>query len=184
MEEEEREKQVFDDTLDFNAWQIKPDFPKKYSDIIGKDTVLSNINNTRDMEYIDTNLQQATYLNGMTVKVHIGYYFFVEGRNEPLFIESTNVGEAMNFLVKDQIILKMVKAYEEKKVFGKSVHHKLSRYYSRLALSRGIKGQAAKDLKTVRHEEEKTLLDLTNRENWNPFSKKSPSVWGGMEMQK
>jgi len=182
MEDEQVGGQLFNDTLDFNAWQLTPAFPEPYNKIIGKDAPLSNINNPRDMEHIDTNLRIATYLDGMTTKFFVGYQVYVKGSNEPIIIEETNPSKVID-LVNGEVV-SMTKLYDERKLFHKSVHNKLARAYVRMALSRGINGQAAKDLKTVRSEEQKQLMDLTNRGGWNPFGKKSPTAWGNYEMQK
>lgn len=183
MEEQGFDNQTFDDTLDFNAWQLTPAFPKPYREIIGKDAPLSNINNQRDMEHIDTNLRIATYLNGMSIKVPVGWAFITKEDDEPVVVEVDDRQEA-EYYVRDKKVVGVQRVYDQRNVFPKSCHNKLSRAYTRMALSRGINGQAAKDLKTVRQEESKQLIDLTNRGNWNPFRKKSPTHWSNYEMQK
>lgn len=175
--------QTFDDTLDFNAWQLTPAFPKPYRDIIGKDAPLSNINNQRDMEQIDTNLRIATYLSGMMIKVPVGWTFITKEDEEPILLE-VDTKEEGEYYLRGKTIIGVQRLYDERPMFTKSVHNKLSRAYTRMALSRGINGQAAKDLKTVRSEESKQLIDLTNRGGFNLFKKKSPTHWSNYEMQK
>lgn len=183
MDEEASNEKIFEDTLDFNAWQLTPAYPSKYSNIIGKDAPLSNISNQRDMEHIDTNLRIATYLSGIKAKYPVGYAVFLSEQKEPIILEETNIFNIYE-LFKEKTIVRLTKIYDEKKIFDKSIHNKLARAYTRMSLSRGINGQAAKDLKTVRSEENKQLIDLTNRNNFNPFSKKKPTAWGNYEMQK
>lgn len=181
-EAEEREKYrdlrdeqafLFDDDLGFNAWQLSPMFSKDYKELIGKDAVLGYYTkDRRDFNHIEQHLHSAVYLTKATFKQFVGYLLITDKNPDGLRIEVTDLDQVLRFVPDDHKITAIKKLYDERPIFTKSVHNKLSRAYTRMALTRGIGGQASRELRSRYMEKRHTLKDETQRKGLFPSFKR------------
>jgi hypothetical protein len=164
----------YEDDLSFNGWQLSPSFPKEYSSLINKDAALGVYSRDRkDFNFIEQHLALAVYLNKAVFKEHIGYKITTTENEDGYFIEIKNPEELKHYLPQGEKILSINKVMSEKPIFNKAKHNKLSRAYTRMILTRGLGGQAAKDLKTEYRKKEHTLRDETKRQGiFSSFGRK------------
>lgn len=172
---------TFDDELNFNAWQLSPAFPEPYRTMINKDAVLGFYrDNVGDLQFIEQNLQMGVYLSKTHYKQHVGWFFVTDKNKGGLSIEEKNYRSALALVPREHKVLGVKKLYSETSVFNKTIHNSLSRAYTRMALTRGIKGRASRELRTKVSEREHTLRDETRRDGiFGGMFKKNRQQQGG-----
>lgn len=172
--------EYFDNSLDFNAWQLQTSYEAPYSEVITKDVSLSNLRTKEHFQKGFVNLRLAVYLEKITTKTHVGYLVVTEDEPDGIPIHVTDLAFVKEILSGARI-KEIKRLYENKPVFPKTVHNKKSTAYTLFSMSRGIMGKASDDLNTVKQEQTRTLKDETERKSF--FGKKS-TKWVDYEKQK
>jgi len=173
LEDDEYKPQSYDDELSYNAWDISPNIPEEFREILSKDVALGNYGRDRkDFNTVVQNLSTAVYLSNVNYKEHIGFTVFTEENPDGYKFSFLDENMILKLIPKDEKILKISKLFEETPVFPKSKLNRLSKTYPLILATRGLNGLASKNVRTQYRKKESTLRDDTARSGFLNFGKK------------
>lgn len=167
----------FDDELSFNSWQLSPNLPKPYSELLTKDAVLGNYGKDKyDFNQIESNIAQGILLTKPAYNKLVGYRVFTTDNPDGFSVPLTDLKKVFELFPRQQIV-RVVPELVNKPVFEKSTHNFFTRGYTKMVLTRGIGGKASRELKIKYAERKHTLEDQTQRSGFFGFFKKRNNAY-------